>query len=251
MGLSAPVFSTLAQDLASHGYVVASMTPTYSANVTVLRGHAVTSTPAGNHEDLDEGTTADRLIDVWATDARFVAAQTGQDARLAGYIGASHPLYIGHSFGGATAFQACHDDPSCAGAVDLDGALFGTVVRAGLRAPALILGGENSCVTGTCRATVPLEQTMRHRTRQLLAKSSGPVWRYEIAGTGHFNFTDYAVIYLAAPIRALFPLASIDGARGLRIQDAYVTQFADQVIHHRPSPLLAGEHPYPEVRALR
>ncbi|GIH67121.1 hypothetical protein Msi02_79380 [Microbispora siamensis] len=250
MGLNAPVFSTLAQDLASHGYVVASLTPTYSANLTVLRGHAVTSTPAGKPDDIDEEESADRLLDVWTADARFVAAEIAHDARMAGYVDAGHPVYAGHSFGGATALQACHDDPSCAGAVDLDGAVHGSVVRTGLRAPALIVGGENSCITGACRAADPGDQGMSDRTRQLLAKSTGPIWRYEIAGTGHFNFTDYAVIYLAAPIRALFPLESIDGARGLRIQDAYVIQFADQVTRHRASPLLAGDHPYPEVRVL-
>ncbi|MEV0349806.1 hypothetical protein AB0H88_28865 [Nonomuraea sp. NPDC050680] len=253
MGLNAPVFSSLAQELASHGYVVASITPTYSANVTVLHGHVVASTPAGKPEG-DEEKTADRVIGVWTADARFVAAHAAaldRDTNLAGHVDASRPLYIGHSFGGATAFQACHDDPSCAGAVDLDGALYGGVVRTGLRAPALMLGGENSCVIETCRADDAENRGMRDRTRQWLAASTGPVWRYEIAGTGHFNFTDYAVIYLAAPIRALFPLESIDGARGLRIQNAYVTQFADQAVRHQASPLLAGARLYPEVRALR
>ena len=253
LGLNAPVFSALAQDLASHGYVVASLTPTYSANVTVLHGHAVTSVPAGKPDESDENGT-DKLIGVWTADARFVAAHAAEldrDPRLAAHVDASHPLYVGHSFGGATAFQACHDDLSCAGAVDLDGALYGDVVRTGLRAPALILGGENSCVIETCRADTAENKGMRDKTRQWLAASTGPVWRYEIAGTGHFNFTDYAVIYLAAPIRALFPLNSIDGARGLRIQNAYVTQFADQAVRHHASSLLAGTRLYPEVHALR
>ncbi len=252
LGLDAPVFSTLAQELAGHGYVVASLTPTYSANVTVLHGHAVASTPAGKPEAWDD-KTADGLLGVWTADARFVAARAARldrESRLAGHVDAGHPLYVGHSFGGATAFQACHDDPSCAGAVDLDGALHGDVVRTGLRAPALILGGDDSCVTGTCRAADAENQGIRRQTLRLLAAGAGPIWRYEIAGTGHFDFTDYAVIYLAAPIRALFPLGSIDGARGLRIQNAYVTQFADQAVRHLPSRLLSGDHPYPEVRAL-
>ncbi|MEW1846491.1 hypothetical protein AB0392_51775 [Nonomuraea angiospora] len=253
LGLNAPVFSTLAQDLASHGYLVAALTPTYSANVSVLHGHVVTSTPSGKPDDFDEAHAV-RLLDVWTADARFVAtraAKLDRDPRLGGHVDTSHPLYVGHSFGGATAFQACHDDPSCAGAVDLDGALYGSVVRDGLRAPAMILGGDNSCVTGICQASDPDIVTMRDTTRSLVAASTGSFWRYEIAGTGHFNFTDYAVIYLAAPIRAAFPLESIDGARGLRIQDDYVIQFADQALRRRASPLLAGAHPYPEVRALR
>src|SRR5207249_4221357 len=44
MGLAAPQFTTIAESLASHGYVVAGVTPTYSANLTVLDGRAVSAT---------------------------------------------------------------------------------------------------------------------------------------------------------------------------------------------------------------
>lgn len=51
MGLAAPEFSALAEGIASHGYIVAGVTPTYSANVTVIAGRAVTATPGGNPAD--------------------------------------------------------------------------------------------------------------------------------------------------------------------------------------------------------
>ena len=42
---------------------------------------------------------------------------------------------VGHSLGGASAAQFCHDDARCAAGVDMDGRLFGTVVTEGAPAP--------------------------------------------------------------------------------------------------------------------
>jgi hypothetical protein len=54
LGLAAAQFTTLAQELASHGYVVAGVTPTYSANVTVLGGRVAERTPQGHPENFGD-----------------------------------------------------------------------------------------------------------------------------------------------------------------------------------------------------
>ena len=46
---------------------------------------------------------------------------------------------VGHSFGGAAAAQFCHDDGRCRAGIDLDGRLFGSVVREGIGQPFLFL----------------------------------------------------------------------------------------------------------------
>ena len=139
MGLSAPQFTSLAEEVASHGYLVAGVTPTYSANVTVLGGKVVTASAAGNPSELGShgavaSALADRVLAVWTADARFARTRVAELDRLApfaGHVATGGTTYVGHSFGGAAALQACHDDPSCAGAVDLDGTQFGPVVRDG------------------------------------------------------------------------------------------------------------------------
>ncbi|WP_344314686.1 hypothetical protein [Fodinicola feengrottensis] len=237
MGLSAAYFTTIAENLASHGYLVAGITPTYSANLTVIGGRTVTSTTAGNPDDPDavQGT---RLVDLWAADARFVAAK----------LGGGRVVYIGHSFGGAASLQACHLDARCGGAVDLDGAQFGSVVKGGVQAPMMILGSANSCVTGFCQPANGQESEQRTIARSLLTASTGPTWRYSISGTQHFNFTDYAAFYLAPPVNTLIPLGPIDGDRGLTIVNAYVVAFTDHVVRGTAEPLLTGPSArYPEV----
>lgn len=257
LGLAAPQYTTLAENLASHGYLVAGITPTYSAHLTVLNGQPVSATPAGSLQASDAAAmrpAADGLVGVWASDDRFAASRVAAlDATgpFAGHVDAATTVYLGHSFGGAAALQACHDDPHCAGAADLDGTPFGTVVRSGLGKPMMLLAGQGSCITGTCRPSSSDEQSERDAALSLLAASTGPVWSFQLDGARHFNFSDYGAYYLAAPIRSLVGLGSIDGDDALTITDAYLAAFVDHVALGLPEPLLTGSSPYPQVEVQR
>lgn len=239
MGFAAPQYSALAEGLASRGYVVAGLTPTYSANLSVVHGQPIRSTLAGNPPDLGrhDGSgeaEASRLLDIWAADAHFVASKTvalGRTGRFSGSIEPAKVIYIGHSFGGAASLQACLTDSHCQGAVDVDGTQFGTVVHKGLSAPLMILGSEGSCVTGSCQPHNADDRADRAAARSLLAASTGPQLCYSITGTKHLNFTDDAALYLAAPIRLLYALGGINGSRGLTIQSALVAHFLELVSH--------------------
>jgi dienelactone hydrolase len=247
MGLAAPQFSALAEDLASHGYVVAGVTPTYSANVTVLHGHPVRSSPAGNPPDFSQAE-GDRLVPVWAADARFAADRmAGIDGSPAGHVDASRVVYIGHSFGGASSLQACHDDRRCAGAVDLDGTPYGTVVTTGLAAPMMLVGTPGDCLAGTCRPTDAAEREIDTAGRTLRAASTGPAFRYELTGAEHLNFSDYGAYYIPAPLHGLAQLGPIDGGRALVVVSHYVTTFLDHVLRGAAAP--APDRSYPEVRS--
>ncbi|MET8849818.1 alpha/beta hydrolase [Amycolatopsis sp. NPDC004625] len=249
LGFSAPQYTAFAESLAGRGYLVLGVTPTYSANLSVLDGAAVAATEAGNPPafeaaDLHQGaaqTAGDRLVDVWAADARFAAAQ----AAAKPFADPASTVYIGHSFGGAAALEACRTDPHCAGAADLDGTQYGTVVHTGLTRPALLIGSENSCITGVCRPATPADQADQTTARTMLAASRGPAWRFRVRGAEHFDFSDYNAYYLATPIRSVLPLGDITGAETL--VNAYLGAFADHVTRGKPEPLLTGPSPFPEV----
>ncbi|WP_042394397.1 hypothetical protein [Streptacidiphilus carbonis] len=258
LGLAAPQYTTIAENLASHGYLVAGITPTYSANLTVLNGRPVSATPSGNPQGSDATSMRpadDRLVGVWAADDRFVATELAAldtTGRFTGHLDAATTVYLGHSFGGASALQACHDDAHCVGAADLDGTQFGTVVRSGLAKPMMLLAGQISCITGTCQPRNADEQSERDAARTLLAASTGPVWSYRLDGSEHFNFSDYGAYYLAAPIRSVVGLGSISGDDALAITDAYLVAFVDHVARGLPEPLLTGRSsPYPQVEVQR
>jgi dienelactone hydrolase len=232
LGFSAPQYSALAESLAARGYYVAGVTPTYSANLTVLGGRVVVASDAGIPQALDEDDlhgpavvpVADRLTGVWAADARFAADRLAADPRLGAHTDRQHTAYLGHSFGGSAALQACRADPRCAAAVDLDGTQYGSVTRQGLTEPVMIVQSGGSCVTGTC-TTADGDVGDARVARQLLNASPGPHRCYTADDAAHFSFTDYGAYHLAWPLRHLLPLGSAPGRRVLTDTAAQVAAF--------------------------
>ncbi len=232
LGLSAPMYASLAEDLASHGYLVAGVTPTYSADLTVLNGQKVESTEAAKPNDLDK--EGDRLAGTWAADARFAGSMVARQLpnSVESGIGTS---YVGHSFGGAASLEACRTDNRCAAAVDLDGVPYGEAVTKGVQAPILLLGADDSCITGVCGPDARGDED-RDRTLSLLKASSDTSWCATIPGTRHYNFTDYGAYYLALPLRTYLPLGSAGPRHVLRVQNGYVSTFLSHALYRTPAP---------------
>ena len=259
LGFSAVQYTTIAEDLASHGFVVAGVTETYSSNHSVLAGRDLPATQAGNpshfagtHAPASEAT-GDRLVSVWAKDARFAARQVAGLAwgPIAGHVDGARVVYVGHSFGGATALQACADDPRCRGAVDLDGGQFGDVVQRGLPAPFMVVTHDGAeCITGKCTPRSADDRADQRVARELLGHPGTRAWLLTEPGTKHFNFTDYGAYRLAAPLRLLLAVGPVDGTRALRHTDEVVVDFALQVADGRSSPLLAATRSVPGIRLL-
>ncbi|MGW6200588.1 alpha/beta hydrolase [Kribbella sp. NPDC055110] len=239
MGLSAPMYAALAEDLASHGYLVAGVTPTYSANLTVLGGQTIASKPDANPPNLGESTegaqqVGDHLVGVWAADARFAAGMVAKELPNS-VESAVGPSYVGHSFGGAASLEACRLDARCAAAIDLDGTQFGEVVKKGVKAPIMLLGADDSCITSVCGPDAKNDHD-RDRALSLLKASTGTSWCATIPGTRHFNFTDYGVYYLAYPLRRFLPLGSVGPRHALTITNGYVATFLSHAIYKTAAP---------------
>jgi dienelactone hydrolase len=143
-------FTTLAEDLASHGYVVVGFDAPYRSGVVVFPdGRVVLRSPAANTDDLAAPGAQERfvtkILPMWSGDAQFVADQldrlNGADpsGRFKGRLDMRRLGIFGHSFGGATALQFCHDDSRCKAGIDLDGEPSGSVVKEGLTQPFLFL----------------------------------------------------------------------------------------------------------------
>ncbi|TCC23563.1 alpha/beta hydrolase [Kribbella speibonae] len=239
MGLSAPMYAALAEDLASHGYLVAGVTPTYSANLTVLGGQTVESKPDANPPNLGDSTegarqVGDHLVGTWAADARFAAGMVAKELpnSVESTVGAS---YVGHSFGGAASLEACRLDSRCAAAVDLDGIQFGDVVTKGVKAPIMLLGADDSCITSVCGPDAKDDHD-RDRALSLLKASTGASWCATVPGTRHFNFTDYGTYYLAYPLRTFLPLGSVAPRHALTVTNGYVNAFLSHAIYKTAAP---------------
>jgi predicted dienelactone hydrolase len=253
LGPIASDYTTLAEDLASRGYVVVASTPTYSANVVVFPdGRVVERSNTGTVPDsaspAEAKTMLDRLIGVWTADNSFVMDQMQKlnaadpAARFTGKLGLKAIGVMGHSFGGASAAQTCRLDVRCQAGVNLDGSPYGDVIQTGLRPPFLFMW---SVPAFSQRAG---QQQAVQDMGTLISHSTGRMYQLTIQGMRHFNFSDYAVLYEPV-LKPMQMLGSIDGRRGLQITTDYVAAFFDQYLKGTPAALLTGPSPeYPEVR---
>ena len=151
-GASAPVinYTTLAEDLASHGYIVVGIDAPYrTGRVVFPDGRVIERTAANNPELLvgrpEQAGRLNQIFAAWIDDMRFVLDRLEQlnasdaSGKFTGRFDMTRVGALGHSFGGAQAAQFCHEDSRCKAGIDIDGAPFGSVIQAGIQKPFMFL----------------------------------------------------------------------------------------------------------------
>ena len=245
LGFAVPQYAVIAERLVRDGFIVVGVTPTGSANLTVLDGKKVGPTRTGNPSGFEgeqtehDKTIANRLLRMWVADARYAASATSHLPalhRLSRHILPGAVAYAGHSFGGTAALEACHEDPHCRAAANLDGALYGSVTEAGLPVPTLLLQHGGSCIGGRCAPTSDADREDVHVAEAFRAASAGSVKVKTIPGVGHLALTDYGIYYLASPLRHLLGLGPNAGVLPL-------TQTADLIAGTVRKGLARPRHP--------
>lgn len=249
-GASAEVwnYTTLAEDLASHGYVVVGADAPYRTNVVVFPdGRVVRRAPANDPERAlgapDSARRIDRLVAAWTGDLTFVLdglqhvnAGDGSGpaslARLAGRLDVGHVGVFGHSFGGATAAEFCRDDPRCTAGIDIDGALVGPVVRDGLTRPFCFLLSDHGDAADADGRQIMAD--FRAVYDRLPARGRRFV---VIPGAYHLGFSDDGALlksHLVLRALRLIGVIGIDGRRQLALTADEVRRFFDAYLHGAP-----------------
>jgi dienelactone hydrolase len=271
MGFLPIKYAPTLEDLASHGYVVVSLSHPYSTAATVFSdGRVVTSTAEAGSRALSEATakaTSDaefdpvvnRIGSVWVADVRFVLDQLEQfkvsDALFANHLDLTHVGVFGHSMGGGVAVQAMFEDDRFDAAIDMDGTLFGEVATNGIARPVMLMLSERVPLTaeqikfsGSSPEANAYFQQREVATQATVYESATPGYRLTLNGSTHHTFIGFEP--LAAP--ALFipaqVVGTIDGTRAVGIINDYVVNFFDQHLKGQGSDLLADSPTtYPEV----
>src|ERR1700729_2718231 len=141
--------TALAEDLASHGYVVAGIDHTYESFATAFPDGRVTTCLA--REALRSGR-GEKVVAGRAADVSFVLDElTGAHPAWpgAGLIDPSRMAMAGHSAGGAAAIAAMVADSRIRAGLDLDGATHAQIPDDGLSRPFLFLGKQSNYTPGS------------------------------------------------------------------------------------------------------
>jgi dienelactone hydrolase len=189
-------YSTLAEDLASHGYVVVGFDAPYRTGTVVFPdGRVMRRTPENNPELIsgeDLIVLANKLLAAWTGDIGFVLDRLEQlnaadaSGKFTGRLDMTRVGVFGHSFGGATATQFCSQDLRCKAGIDVDGSLHGSVIQAGIHKPFMFLLSGHGDFSSDAEVR-QIQADIQSVYDRLPADGR---LRISIRGANHFTFSD-------------------------------------------------------------
>lgn len=247
--------TALVEGLASEGYVVVTIDHTHESELVefpdgqLVRGGFVDTGPASN----------ERALRVRVADTRFVLDQLASVDRrgaFAGRLDLARVGMFGFSLGGATAAAAMLADPRLKAGADLDGSLYGPVVREGLRRPFLLmLSPIPASFKKRCGARCAHLSEFQF-FRPFYSRLRGPRYAVELAGSGHESFEDSVWIKpQLAPIdpaaAGQFDVGSVLPRTAVTTVSGYLTAFFDRYLRGTAEPALQDPaQSYPALRIL-
>jgi Platelet-activating factor acetylhydrolase, isoform II len=251
----------LTEDLASHGYVVASIDHTYNTSRVVLPGDRVIDYTDGGdaidpslHSASEVIATWNKELTKWVADEVFVLNTLQSDnldpkSPWYGRLDTQRAGALGHSFGGAAAVQLCSVDARIQSALNMDGWTFGDLRQRAANQPTMFLYGITNIAgpqnPGVGRAEAELDTTDSKEVDTSLKQFGG--YKLSIRNTSHMDFTDHPLV---SPWRSWMQPGHISPVRIQTIVRAYVLAFFDQTVRGANPPLLqpGTSSPYHEVQ---
>lgn len=251
-------YSTLAEDLASHGYVVVGFDAPYrTGRVVFPDGRVIAITPENNPElyaGQPQARRLNELLTAWTADIGFVLDRLEQldtsdpSGKFTRRLDMTRVGVFGHSFGGAQAAQFCSQDSRCKAAIDVDGRPLGSVVQAGLRQPFMFLLSDHNSSdpeSGRIKADIQAIYDRLPPDGRLLVK---------IRGANHFFFSDDGALLKSHIVLGTFRklgIVGIDGRRQLAVTTYCVRSFFDAYLKEPGVSRLKLSSPlYPEIQVL-
>jgi predicted dienelactone hydrolase len=251
-------YTSIAEDLASHGYVVVGIDAPYRTVVTAFPdGRVALRNTQSDFDGMPYAAAekaATQAMGVWVEDVKFVLQRLKElnlndhSGRFEGRLDLQRIGIVGHSLGGATAAQFCHDDPQCKAGIDIDGIPFGSVVQESLHQPFFFILSDHRRESGPEAPIVAGK--MESIYRKLPADTR---WQVMIDGANHFSFSDQ--MFTKSPVlifvlQKIGVMGTLNKRRGIEIASGCVRAFFDVYLKGAPTGQLTGlPSQYPEVHA--
>ena len=189
-GMSRSSYTSIIEDLASHGYIIAAIDHPY-LGLSVMSDGRVQSFSTDTRGP--EAVVA--RVESMAQDASFVLDalldMKGVSQRFAGHIDARRVGVFGHSLGGAAALEVCRSSTRFKACADLDGSVWGKVESEGINRPYLVMLN----VPGAAHRPPPAMRKQRDdEWAAIISRKKTTAFVVKIEGTYHFSFSDIPFI---------------------------------------------------------
>jgi dienelactone hydrolase len=254
-------YTALAEDLASHGYVVVGFDAPFRTIVVVLPdGRVIERTPQ-NDADLLSGPQqeqlANNLVQRWSSDMGFALDQLEElntadpTGRFLGKLDMQMVGVFGHSLGGATTLQFCHDDSRCKAGIDVDGAPLGNVIAEGITKPFMFLLSDHSAESDSDASEPEAIRQAGANIHSIYSRlPANRRLMIVIRGAGHYMFSDDGAMLkspLAMRMMRSLGIVRIDGRRQVAVTAHCVSTFFDVYLKGAPASQLTIQSEYPEI----
>ena len=254
------------RELASHGYIVASIDHTYQAFYTSFangKGIPISTEFLNNAIKVQsDNLGVDETFEIthdWL-ELRTADIELVIDSLKSGNLGAEGDLLnghmdltqiglFGHSLGGAAAAQVCRERDDVKAAIVIDGTMIGDIT--GVR------GDKTETITDKS-FTKPLMLMYGSLFNEPAAKATSylpnisafnnarsAAYSLCIENSGHLNFTDLPRI--SPLLSRMLGVGTIDSLECIKIVNAYSLAFFDKHLKQQPSSLLDGAAVYKEA----
>jgi dienelactone hydrolase len=272
------------EDLASHGYIVAAIDHTYASAATAFPDRIVSSKEATANFNTAE--PAEIITQIMADDCKFVIDSLSKmneginNSIFKGKLNVDEIGVIGHSVGGAVAYNLAINDSRVKAAIDLDGIVFVTPKEdSGYMAPFLMLANDKYHIQGI-QNREPLMKKFEdmsdvdqkitidiygnreayndayNKAQQNITglakvvKASGNL--FTIEGSDHMKFTDIGLFFGARQLREMIGIGGMtDPARCLEITKSITSVFFNQHLKGETKDSLESlVKKYPELKKV-
>lgn len=254
------------RELASHGYIVASIDHTYQAFYTSFPDGRMVPISGAFYKEVQMIQTGNltaeenfeishawlklRTADIELVIDSLESGDLGREGSLLnGHMDLNKIGLFGHSLGGAASAQVCRERSDVGAAIDIDGTMIGDITGVGpdhketittdsFNKPLMLMYGA-LFFESEAKATGYLPNI------KAFNNATSAAYSLCIKGSGHLNFTDLPRI--SPFLSGMLGVGTIDSTKCINIVNAYSLAFFDKHLKGLPSPLLDGTDGYREV----
>ena len=261
------MLSAIAEELASHGFVVVGVNHTYETTVTAFAdGRVVPMNPVaiGGALGPQQGSHAEvfrqrasvckyKAADLASVVDQLEILNSDPTKRFTGRLDLGRLGALGHSFGGNAALELCRTDPRCRAAANLDGAVWTDVGQVGLDRPALQVLAEHSEFARTAEDAVKAgaapnvewfeaEKAITFGGWRNVQQRAQPGYTVQVNGASHVSFMDVPFLPVTdeSIVKPVLDATKIQPHRMWRVTSDLLLAFFTKHLNGAAAPLLDG-----------